>query len=785
MGFPVSASFGELLRQHRLSAGLSQESLAEKAGISADAVRALERGRRTNPRPDTLALLFAALNLEPVERSELAASIGRSSDSTSVQAHTTAVRRVRPPLPSASLIGRDAHTARIVALIRDTSIRLLTLTGPGGVGKTSLALAVAHEIQDDFPDGVVFVDFATINDARLAVGVMLRALGVGESGDHDAQSVLVGYLEDRRLLLVLDNLEHLLSVAPLVADLVQSCSRLVFLATSRTPLRLRAEQRFSVPPLAVPSRSERYEEIANAPAVQLFLARARAAQVDFELTEENAADVAEICARLDGLPLAIELAAARVTILSPASLLDRLSRSLDILKNGPRDLPDRHQTLRATVDWSHQLLTSSDQALFRRLAVFVGGFDAKSAEAVCSITEPGEEDVLIGLSSLLENSLLRTVHDPTDAEIRLGMLETVRQYAVERLEQSGERDTIRRSHASYYQRLAEEAGPHLVGPRQREWLARLDREHDNLRATLDWAGEQQDVEAGLRISAALWRFWWTRGHLSEGRGWFDTFLRHADGVAPELLASALSGAGILAWAQGDCDVSVTLHQRALSTWQEQGNKFGVAKALNNLGLVALDQNRLSDAIGFYEQSLTLHREAGTRRSVAGALLNFGSVLLLERRWDRAGTVLEETLALYQELDDIWGMADTLRYLGALALALGDCDRATLSIREALSKFNSIGDQPGIAVCLEYLAFIAATEGHGHLAARYHGAATEIRLQRGIPLQASMRATVERMCETAIALLGRDQFVARADESRQLPLHDVILAAIHDQSQICS
>ncbi len=777
MGSPVSANFGDLLRRYRVTAGLSQEALAEKAGLSSDAVRALERGRRTKPRPDTLALLFDALDLKSDDRSVLASAIGQPVAPEKSSVPLSAESQMRLPLSPTKLIGRDLLKEQISSLLRDAQIRLLTLTGPGGVGKTTLALAVAHEIQVEFSGGVVFVDFAPISDPNLVPSAMLQALGIRESTDRDTGALLVSQLERRRVLLVLDNLEHLLAAARLIAELVHSCPQVVILATSRTPLRVRAEQRFTVPPLDVPAHSRLTQEIADSPAVQLFLARARSARLDFELTDENAPDIAQICVRLDGLPLAIELAAARVTMMTPSELLDRLTNSLALLSDGPRDLPERHQTLRAAVEWSYLLLNESQQLLFRRLSVFVAGADIDAIEDVCGSDNDVGSVFLGDLTNLMENSLLRSVGTPARTETRIGMLETVRQYAFELLSGSGERDAVRRLHSDYFRRLAEDAGPNLVGSRQAEWLARLDREHDNLRAALEWARETADVETGLRISVGLWRYWWTRGYLSEGRDWFDTFLDEPDGVPPGILASALSGMGILAWAQGDGDQAIRFHDRALTTWQAQGDTFGVAKALNNLGLVALDQGRFSDAIHLYEQSLELHRSAGTPRSVAGALLNFGSVLLLERRWDQADAILHETLCLYQKLEDTWGIADTYRYFGAMALEREDLVGASTAIRESLSRFDSIGDLPGVATCLDYLACIAAKEGGVRLAARYHGAATAIRIDHDMPIQSSMRVNVEHMVESVRAALGHDRFNTLIVAGQSTPLDEIVCQAI--------
>jgi predicted ATPase/DNA-binding XRE family transcriptional regulator len=785
MGTPDSAGFGDLLRRFRLAAGLSQEALAEKAGLSGDAIRALERGRRTAPRPDTLAMLYQALELAPAERAMLANAVGQTP-SNPTPIHVDARPVCNLPILPAPLIGRERLREEATNLILHSGCRLLSLTGPGGVGKTSLAVAIATSLRDEFDDGVYFVDLAPMRDPSLAALAMVQMLGLREAGANDARSLLLAHLRTRRTLFVLDNLEHLLGVAPLVAEINETCPRVVMLVTSRTPLHVRAEQRFPIPPLETPIvQHSGVEQIVEFDAVRLFLTRARAAKPDFEITVANATTIAEICTRLDGLPLAIELAAARVTLLTPSALLRRLEKSLSILTDGPRDLPVRHQTLRAAIDWSYELLSPEEQALFRRMSVFVAGCTLEAVEQICADRDLNDGSTLNRLTVLVENNLLRAASDSNDDDgMRLSMLETVREYAVERLELSGESDHYHRSHAEYFMDLAEEAAPQLLGPLQVRWLERLDREHDNLRAGLAWAQKRGLTEVGLRISGALWRFWWTRGYLSEGRRWFDTFLSDETSASLPVQATALSGAGILAWAQGDLDHAVRFHQTALATWRELDDAFGVAKALNNLGLVTMEQRRPADAIRLYEESLALHRSVGNQRSVAGALLNLGSALLMAGEYERAEEVLDETLKLYRELDDQWGIADSLHYLGALACDTGQYARAAGRLRESLSHFRSIGDRPGIATCLEYLAAVAVANGQPDWASRLLGAAGGLRTSLAVPVQVSERDRFDSTVASIIASIGDEQFSAGWAEGGASPLNAVIDGALGREDLPC-
>src|SRR5829696_7110232 len=548
------------------------------------------------------------------------------------------------PLQATPLVGREREVGEICERLRQEEIRLLTLTGPGGTGKTRLALQAAADLLEDFQGGVFFVSLAAITDPDLFFTEIAGALDMRESGDAPLEDVLKEYLGRRELLLVLDNVEQILSAVPLVGELLSAAPRLKLLATSRIPLSIYGEHEYAVPPLSVPDPKWLPDlgAISQYEAVRLFIERAGAAKAGFEITSENAPAVAEICVRLDGSPLAIELAAARTKLLPPKALLARLSNRLKLLTGGARDLPARQRTLRGAIEWSHDLLDEGEKTLFARLSVFAGWRTLEAREAVCDAAGDLPVDAFEGVSSLLDKSLLGR-EEASDEQSRFVMLETIHEYAREKLRESGEAEELGRAHAQYYLALAEEA--ELVGPEQAWWLERLEAEHDNLRAALNRSLEAGDSGTALRIGGAVWRFWYVRGHFSEGRRWLASGLSGGEMAPVGVRARALLGLGELALWQGDYTRAAEDLEASLTLHREAGDRKGEAYALCFLGWIASARSDFERAEGLLQESLALSRAAGTARDV-GVVLNARAVLELSRGdYERAAAFQEESLSL--------------------------------------------------------------------------------------------------------------------------------------------
>ena len=621
------------------------------------------------------------------------------------------------PVSLTSLIGREHEVQALHALLLRPEIRLLTLTGTAGVGKTRLALEVVRDLMHDFTDGVHLVSLAPISDPALVIPTIAHRLGLIESGSQPLLDLLKISQRGKQRLLLLDNFEQVISAAPLLAELLEACSQLKLLVTSREVLRLRGEHQFAVPPLALPDPRHlpNVEALAHVPAVNLFLQRAQAIQSDFHATTDNAGAIAAICLRLDGLPLAIELAAARIKLFPPQALLARLSQRLTVLTSGARDAPARHQTLRHTIKWSYDLLSMQEQRLFRRLAVFVGGCTLEAIEAIGAAFGDEAEPVVDAVASLLDKSVLQYM-EQEGGEPRLMMLETIREYGWEALVTSGEVEVIQRAHAAYYLALAEKAEPELTSAEKRRWLERLKREHENLRAALAWLGERKEWEAALRHGSTLWRFWLMGGYYSEGRAELARALAAGEErIATSVRAKALCAAGALANVQADFEQGEALCGESLALFRAQGDLRGCATSLTMLGHGAWQRSDYAAARALLEEAVTLCREVNDRVDITLALINLATVFLLQGEYDQVRTLGEGAVVLSRERGDTWDLAHALRIVGLAMSSQGDLTQAHALLEESLALARQEGYKGILASSLFASAQVALLQGDVALA----------------------------------------------------------------------
>jgi predicted ATPase/class 3 adenylate cyclase len=631
------------------------------------------------------------------------------------------------PAQRTSFVGREREVAEVTNLLAKT--RLLTLTGPGGTGKTRLALKVALEHLDRFSDGVFFVDLSPIVDPALVPSAIAQALVVREEAGRDLLDTLADHVRDRHLLLVVDNSEQVIEAGDTVGHLLDAAHRLTVLATSRAPFHLSGEHEYQVFPLAVPVPDELadLDMLNRSEAVMLFRERAEAIRPGFQVTSQNASAVAQIAAHLDGLPLAIELAASRLNVLSPEALVDRLGQRLPLLTSGPRDLPERQRTLRSTIEWSHDLLGAEEQRLFARLGTFNGGWSLETAEAICG---PGmKSSVLDGLDKLVDQSLVRPGAGPD--QFRFSMLETIREFAVERLAASGEEDALRRRHAEHFKELAEEAKQHLMLDDRVVWLTRLEDEYDNVRSALDWAKGTRNADTGLRIAAAIWRFWQQRGHLAEGRRRLEELLSLPSSAARTTLrARGLSALGGIAYWQNDYPTTRAAYEEAVDIARELGDPELLASALLDLSYIFFLDQDTEGAEAILREGLAVAEDADDR--VLKAEL-FSSMAFVEVARGNPAAALEPyrtAIEILRQEGAAWQAASHLTGLAMISRAAGEADAAKGHLREAIETFAQASDMLSTSMALRGLALVANDEGFHERAARLLGAAARIREEVG-------------------------------------------------------
>lgn len=773
----VISRFGATLRHYRVSAGLSQEALAERAGLSVRGISDLERGARTFPRLETVRMLAEALELDESDRATLlAAARPELEDDASPAAPARkpdAGLRLPPlPIPPTRLVGRDDEIDRVVSLFRSGETRLITLTGQGGIGKSRLGLAIARGFSRELNGRAAFLELATVRDPGLVPGALATQLDLQvETGVSPAQAV-ASAIGHEPLLLVIDNWEQVIEAAPVLSVLLGQCEGLWVLATSRERLRLRGEWEVRIDPLPLPAAGvDDIEEIAGTPAVQLFVQRASEAVDGFQLDPTNAGAVVEICRHLDGIPLAIELAAARVRLLSPDMLLQRLEGRFQLLTEGPRDLPERLQTMRSAISWSADLLDEDERRLFNRLSVFAGGFTISAAQGVLATgaTNATFESIENGVVSLVDKSLVRPL-DIGDAEPRFAMYETIREFAFEQLEEQGDGDQLRSAHAAHFLEMAEASEEGLRSSDPIPTFDRLERDIANLRAAMGHLQSRREVEHALRIASALAWFWTEPRFLSEGQRWLGGLLEAAgtSEVPDSLRVRALIAAGDLAIWQGELDEAAALFGAALETLREDGDQRQIAGVLRSLASISLERSDFSRADSLLAESRELARTTGHDWEVAASanLLGLSQTMQGSPTW--AIERHREAVEIWRELGDRGHVFDALAGLGWAQVQAGQIPDGARTYLEALPLAVESDDVLQIEWCLRAAAAVAALRG-GELerATRLFSVSEQMREASGIALRVSIGETIERMVEEMRANLGAERFARGWNTGRRL------------------
>ncbi len=756
-------TFGRLLKSYRRSVRLTQETLAERVGYSPNYISMLERGVRL-PAPATVDALARALGLNSADRTTLDAAAQHEGMEATVAPRLT--------VQHGRLIGREQDAAVVASVLQQPDVRLMTLVGPGGVGKTRLAQEVATTMSDDFANGMLLVDLAPVNDPERVPLAIAQVLELREGGGELIRDRLLGTLRRKEMLLLLDSLERVLDAAPFVSELLKKCPHVKVLATSRAPLRFHEEREFQVQPLAFPaSRSpQSADDLLQYSAVALFVHRTRLFKPDFQYDDDSLMIIADICRRLDGLPLAIELAAARIKHLSLSELRDQSVNRLQILTGGPRDVPERQQRMWDTIAWSYDLLNPTEQRILRYLSSFVGSWSLQAAQFLCS-SNPGHSDLLDALRVLVDNSLVIL------SQARYRMLDTIREFAQQQLVLLGEAEAIHRRHADYYLHFAKQAEPALEGGELGEWHRRLEIEEENLRAALNWFMENDETESALRLAGSIWRYWQRQGNLGEGRHWLEAGLAKGKDVSKEVRANALWATIWLAYHQGDYMRASELSAEYLPLAREINDPLNVRNALTGLGVTAVAQGHYDEGVAYLRESLEICRGIGKNWHLGTSLLNLGRTIMHVGDPQEAVLLLEEALAVYRELGNKAFVARTEGYLGYAALLRSDYELAENYFRQSLREFSDLHETMGIAEGLEGLAAVFAVTDRADRTARLAAAAGVIRETIAAQVLPLDRKTFQAYVQQARDHVSPDIWAAAWDEGCRMSTEDAIALAL--------